>query len=397
VEIRPVEGEELLGTAFALRAYAFEPSPRPPGQQEAEEDRRRRAVRYLAGSRVLVGFDGGEPMATGTALPMTQTVRGAVRPMSAIAAVASHPAARRRGAAREVVGRLLAEGAQAGQVVSCLYPFRESFYGRLGYVGLPQLRIASLDPRVLEPLLAADLGGSVQLLPILDGYQPYRDLLAAIQPTVHGMALRGEPAAGRMREQDVWVALARDPAGAVLAGMTYRIEAWRGELRADGVFALTVPGRYLLLQWLARHVDQVRTATLSLPPGTLVENWLYDLEATVASRTDFVTPMARVLSVPGLAGIGCGTGQVAVRVADPTCPWNEGVFTLAGDDGALAVSPGGTADTTLTVQGLTALVYGGYDPAELAIRGWGDPAPAVGQRLRALFPPPALPYLYEEF
>ena len=397
MEIRPVEGENLLDTALALRAYAFEPSPRPAGQREAEEDRRRRAVQYLAGSRVLVGFDGGQPMTTGTALPMTQTVRGAVLPMAAIAAVASHPAARRRGAAREVVGRLLAEGAEAGQAVSCLYPFRESFYGRLGYVGLPQLRIASLDPRVLAPLLAADLGGgSVHLLPVLEGYQPYRDLLARVQPTVHGMALRGEPAAGRMREQDVWVALARDADGAALAGMTYRIDAWRGELHADGVFALTVPGRYLLLQWLARHVDQVRTATLALPPGTLVENWLYDLDAAVASRADFVTPMARVLSVPGLAGIGCGTGEVTVRITDPTCRWNEGVFTLAADGGALAVAAGVTA-TTLAVEGLAALVYGGYDAGELAVRGWGDPVPAVQQRLRALFPPPGLPYLYEEF
>jgi len=397
VEIRPVEGDELLSTAFALRAYAFEPSPRPRHGPGADTDRLRRAVGYLAGSRVLVGFDGDEPRATATALPMTQNVRGAIRPMSAIAAVASHPAARRQGIARELVNRLLAEGAEAGDAVSCLYPFRESFYGRLGYVGLPQLRIASLDPRTLASLLRADLGGSVELLPVADGYPAYRELLAGAQPGVHGMALRGEPAAGRLREQDVWVALARGDDGAVLAGMTYRIDAWRGDLHADGVFALTIPGRYLLLQWLARHVDQVRTATLSLPPGTLVENWLYDLEAMVSSRTDFVTPMARVLSVPGLAGIGCGTGEVTVRVTDPTCPWNDGVYALAADSGTLAVGSGGTADATLTVQGLTALVYGGYDPAEFAVRDWGDLGPAVQQRLRALFPPPSLPYLFEEF
>jgi predicted acetyltransferase len=400
MEVRAVEGEELLDTAFALRAYAFEPSPPPAPQERA--DRRRRMVRYLAGSRVLVGFDAGAPVATATSLPMTQTVRGTVLPMAAIAAVATHPAQRRQGVARDLVGRLLAEGAGQGQAVSCLYPFRESFYGRLGYVGLPQLRIASFDPRMLAPLLGADLGGSVRLLPMAEAFQPYRDLLARVQPDVHGMALRAEPASFRLRDQDAWVALASGEDGEPVAAMTYRIDGWRGELHGDGVFAGTVPGRYLLLQWLARHVDQVRTATLSLPPGTLVENWWYDLEAAVTSRTDFVTPMARVLSVPGLAGIGCGTGEVAVRLTDPFCPWNEGVHTLAGQPvpgggSALAVARGGAAQVTLTVQGLSALVYGGYDAAELAIRGWGDPEPAVQRRLRALFPPPPLPYLYEEF
>jgi predicted N-acetyltransferase YhbS len=237
VEIRSVEGEELLGTAFALRAYAFEGSPREP-----DTDRLRRAVGYLAGSRVLVGFDAGRAVATATALPMTQAVRGVVLPMSGIAAVASHPAARRRGIARALVGRLLAQGAEDGQAVSCLYPFRESFYGRLGYVGLPQIRVATVNPHTLAPLLDAELGGQVELLPIAEGYSAYRELLARVQPSQHGMALREEPSAGRQREADLWVALARDDGGTVLAGMTYQIEAWRGELRAGGFVTASVPG-----------------------------------------------------------------------------------------------------------------------------------------------------------
>jgi hypothetical protein len=101
--------------------------------------------------------------------------------------------------------------------------------------------------------------------------------------------------------------------------------------------------------------------------------------------------------MPGLAGIGCGTGEVTLRLRDPFCPWNDGVFTLAEEGGRLEVSPGGVPELTLTVQGLTALVYGGYDPAEFAVRGWGEVAPADQMRLQALFPPPGLPYVYEEF
>jgi predicted acetyltransferase len=391
--IRPVSGEELLSTAAPLRAYAFQPSPRKP-----DEEALRRRLPYAAENRVLVAFDGERPVATAAALPMTQSVRGTVLPAAAIAAVAVDPAVRRRGVARRLVGQLLADGHERGRAVTALYPFRESFYGRLGYVAVPQLRMARLNPAALGPLLALDLDGSIDRVPLADGLADYRALIGRLQASTHGLMLRGETAAGAAAEREQWLAVVRDRAGTVVGAMEYEIKAWRGELRADAFFASTVPARYQLLRWLAQHADQVATAVLLLPPDTLVENWLADLEATTTTRTDFVTPMVRVLDVRALAGIGCGGGAVTVALTDPLCPWNDGTYTLAGESGALTVEPGGTPDLTLSPQGLAALVYGGYDPAELPIRGWGDPDPTGCARLRALFPPPAnLPYLYEEF
>jgi predicted acetyltransferase len=391
--VRAVAGEEVLSAVAPLRAYAFQASPRPLDEEEL-----RRRLPYASESRVLVAFDGDRPVATATALPMTQSVRGAVLAMSGVAGVAVHPGARRRGLARRLVGQLLAEGEAAGQALSCLYPFRESFYGRLGYVAMPQLRIARLDPRNLQPLLALDLGGSVDLVALADGLEELRGLLTALQPGWHGLALRGAVAAGAAAEVKHWLALARDDTGEVVGALQYEIRQWRGELHAEVLLTRTVSARYQLLQWLARHADQVTTAVLKLPPDTLVENWLADIDVTTGSRTDFVTPMARVLSVRGLAGIGCGSGSLTIALRDVLCPWNDGTYTLAGEGGALGVTPGGAPEVALTPQGLSALVYGGYDPAELPVHGWGDPDAAMCGRLRALFPPPPnLPFLYEEF
>jgi predicted acetyltransferase len=65
--------------------------------------------------------------------------------------VATAPAARRNGYCRRAMAALLAAARADGQAFSTLYPFRESFYERLGYVTYPLTRIARSAPLVLLP------------------------------------------------------------------------------------------------------------------------------------------------------------------------------------------------------------------------------------------------------
>ena len=53
-------------------------------------------------------------------------------------------------------------------------------------------------------------------------------------------------------------------------------------------------------------------------------------------------------------------------------------------------------DAVLTAAGLSALVYGVLDPAELPIRGFGTVPRGAEAPLRSLFPP-ARPYVFAEF
>jgi hypothetical protein len=156
----------------------------------------------------------------------------------------------------------------------------------------------------------------------------------------------------------------------------------------------TSQGRYLLLQWIARHIDQADRVELWLAPAEQPETWLADMQ--VKTESDIRAAMGRVLDVAQIGGMMAGSGCFTARISDTLCPWNEGVWQFEPVDGALRVSTGEHPDCDLTIHGLTALVYGTHDPGDFAIRGWGNPSPAVQAAMRAVFPAQT-PYLHERF
>jgi len=78
--------------------------------------------------------------------------------------------------------------ATTARFFSNLYPFRESFYERLGYVTFPLPRIAKPAPSALLPLMEKDLGGQVELMLIGDGFDIYREYPGKLRQRTHGMA-----------------------------------------------------------------------------------------------------------------------------------------------------------------------------------------------------------------
>ena len=46
----------------------------------------------------------------------------------------------------------------------------------------------------------------------------------------------------------------------------------------------------------------------------------------------------------------------------------------------------GKPGIALSIQGLTALVYGVYGPEEFSLRGWGDPDKETQSQMRQMFP-----------
>lgn len=389
--IRELRGDEMLEAMYSLNAYAFRESPPLTDKAEWQE-----VVKHREGFVYYALLEDGVPVAGAASGAMTQQVRGALFGAGGIWAVATHPAARRRGYSRVVLTRLLAAVRDAGQPLSCLYPFRESFYERLGYITFPLPRTARLTPLSLSPLLEQDLGGQVDLVLSGDGYDIYRDYLHALRRRTHGMAFFDHPDRVIIQRNSFWLALARI-GGQVVGVMLYDLkghDVTEFTLRALRFYYDTAQGKYLLLQWIARHADQASQAEISLAPFELPETWLADIKVTTGS--DIRAPMGRVVDVAALGGMHTGPGRFTARIADPLCPWNENVWQFETVDGLLRVSPAVRPGCDLSIQALSALVYGTHDPGDFTFRGWGSPAPETQAAMRAVFPP-LVPHLHERF
>ena len=83
---------------------------------------------------------------------------------------------------------MLSVDRDSGKVFTNLYPFRESFYERMGYVAFPLTKITKLTSASLSPLLKVDTGGELDLKLVGDAYETYREYLAEMRLHTHGMA-----------------------------------------------------------------------------------------------------------------------------------------------------------------------------------------------------------------
>ncbi|MEH1099162.1 GNAT family N-acetyltransferase [Micromonospora sp. CPCC 205561] len=397
--VRRVSAEERLTTSFALGAYAFEASPRSVAR--AEEFRG--YLPYNEGNRTLVVEEGRTTLAAASAIPMRQNVRGEVLPMAGVAGVSSHPLARRKGHVRTLLHQLLDEMRDEGHQLSALYPFRPSFYARFGYVGLPKPRTAAFSPADLGELLAADLPGEVGWERIGEGYRDWRAFTERCLNDRHGFSIfPGYRDVGLRDRDEHWLLTARS-GGTITGAVTYRIDDHGGTLAADDLLVTDPLARALMLQFFARHVDQVERITVQIPADELPELWLTDLavhvEARVA-RPGSSAPMARLLAVDALAGLPVGPGRVRVELTGDR--WLAGSYLLDGTTGRLELVTGAAATVgsppaaTLTAAGVSALVYGVLDPVEVGLRGLGEVPVDAAAELRRLFPRQA-PYLFADF
>ena len=395
VEIRELDAGERLGVSLPIQAYAFQPSPADGKVSEAL----RRNQRYYQGNVTLVAEEGGVALADASAIPMRQNIRGNVYPLAGVAGVATLPLARRRGVARELVTALLARMRDAGDAVSALYPFRPSFYQRFGFVGLPRTRTVTFSPSCFRGLLDAGLPGEVTWEPAGIGYKAYRAFTERLLAERHGFSVLPDYRTAELRDaDDRWVAMAW--AGGVAVGaVTYRITGYSGVLVADDMLTSGAFGRALLLQFFARHIDQVSQVEVQVGADELPELWTTDMAAVTQATTSFPAspaPMARVICLERLAGMPAGAERVTVEVAAD--PLIGGTYVLDGRSGSLEVArcADRPAEATLTAAGLSGLVYGVLDPEDVVVRGLGDVPGDPAGRLRRLFPR-EVPYLYARF
>ena len=390
--IRAISGEEMLEVLYQLNSYAFHPSP--PLQDKEEWLER---VRDRKGITCYALFEGDVPVASVASTPMSQQVRSKLFKIAGIWGVSTLPEARRKGYSRRLLKRILEAARKDGRTFSCLYPFRESFYEHLGYTTFPQPFKAKFQPDVLSPLAKKDLGGTVKTVLIGDGYDQYQQYLYKMQEHFHGMVVMDHDEAAWAKKTNRWWLALAEAQGELVGMMLY-------DLRGDHVtkFNLRVIrfayenslGKYLLLKWIALHIDQASQVEIWLAPFEQPGTWMNDMRPEL--EPVFFAPMGRVVDVSNINLMRSGPGSFSVRLSDQLCPWNEGIWRLESSEGILHIRPTQKPDCDLSIQGLAALIYGTQDPGDFVIRGWGNPSVQTQQVMRDMFPP-AIPYLNEMF
>jgi predicted acetyltransferase len=391
--IRRVQGEEMLEKFFPMPGFAFGPSPRAPRDIEALRER----LPNFEQNTVLMVFEDDKPQTAIASAPMTQNVRGKIYPMGAVWGVVTYPEGRRKGYVRQTLKKLFVDMREEGNAFTGLYPFRPSFYERMGYVNFPYMKIVSFPPQNLRPIFDWNLEGQVEQMMIADGYDIYRQFTRKHQQSTHGMALAPDPMAEDTlkRPNNLWLAVARHD-DQVVGLMMFNITNFRGTMDIPVFLYNNNHGKYLLLEWLARYTDQVYHADLHLAAAEFPETWLADAGVRMQFK---MTPMnwdgmGRVLDIMRIGGMQSGVGRFTAKINDHYCPWNNGTFAFETVNGHLQVSETASADCDLTINGISALIYGTHDPDDFAFRGWGNPSPQLQQTMRTMFPR-MMPYMFE--
>jgi predicted acetyltransferase len=391
ITTRRLQGEEMLETLYTLNSYSLHPSP--PYQNKEEW---MKIVREREGMNCHAVFEDETPKSVSVSTPMTQNIRGKLFPVSGVWGVSTHPSARRKGYCRRTMAAVLSADRERGMAFSNLYPFRESFYERLGYVAFPLTKIAKLTSVSLSPLLKMETGGEIELKLIGEAYDTYREYLAEMCPQTHGMAFFDYVDRGRANRNLLWASLAKFD-GKLEGLMLYNVqgtEVTKYNFVAYRFYYRTSRARYLMLNWMARHVDQAEQVEIWLAADEYPELWLSDMQIKIESA---IRPaMNRALDVEKLGGMDVGEGSFAAQVIDPLCPWNEDAWLFESSGGKLQVRKTSKAECQLKVQGLTALIAGAHDPQDFPLRDWGNPDAGLQSKMREMFPRKN-PFMHENF
>jgi predicted acetyltransferase len=160
-------------------------------------------------------------------------------------------------------------------------------------------------------------------------------------------------------------------------------------------------GKYLLLQFIAVHGDQVKEIhMINIHPDDHPETWINDTfwgaNGKIINREWVPTCMGRIIQVESMTGIDVGEGNISIKVTDQYCDWNNKIFKLESENGILSVSEIDEYDCEVTIQGLSAIIYGSYNLDDFEYKGWGKISKENQKKIEKLFPQKS-PFLHADF
>ena len=394
LEIRPIEPDEVLAYRRAVR-FGF-------STPDTTDDADWASAMFDPIDRCIAAFDRDRIVATLRSFATELTLPGgATVPAGALTAVTCHPTHRRQGVLTQMLGSDLAASRARGEPCGVLIAAEYPIYGRFGYGPATVATAWELDARAAN--FANRGAGTVEFADDETLRKEAPAIFDRVRRARPGMIDRSEfvwdyrCAIRRAPDDKPWSGfrlLCRDDDGMAQGWANYTFEdKWEGMRSFDKVdvvdlCAATPEAEARLWRFLA-ELDLVATIAAADRPLDDTLPWLlHDARVAKCSRThDFV--WVRPLDVAHLLSERAYTtaGQVVIDVVDPQGFANGRVRVDATADGATCMPTSNSADLTVPVRTLGAVVLGGHRVRMLHTAGWLDEhtpgAVAVADRLLA--------------
>ncbi|WP_313691219.1 GNAT family N-acetyltransferase [Halorarum halobium] len=403
----PDDHEETYGRVLS---YAFSPERGPDPDVEGPdrpESFHRRGVYDVPDGSSPAEHEATDLAAVCGYYDFSGRIRGAFRRVGGVSAVASPPERRRGGTVREMLGELHAEFRSEGIDFAALWPFKYSFYRRLGYARVNDYARLTLPPDELDGAVPRPAGAFVRLAP--DDWERLDAVHAAAATEPLGL----DRTEGWWRRR-VFRSWRTDPFvygwernGELRGYVVYTVEEGDDDGKtflAQELVGVDERARRHLLRFARNHDSQVERIRFTARADTR----LFDrLEDPGSVETEIKPgPMFRLVDVAaGLSAVSYPAhvaGEAVLDVTDDHCDWNDDTFRLSLADGSATcerVAGGADADVSLGVGALSRLAVGSHSLDRLveldsiAVEPGGEDARVT---LEAAFPGTE-PFLREGF
>jgi predicted acetyltransferase len=303
---------------------------------------------------VRVGELDGQIVASLVLYPLTAWVRGQKVPLTGVGSVGVSPEHRRRGIGEALMRAALREMRQDGRALSILYPFRGSYYRKLGYGAME---------------IVAPISFSPSNLPYSDEARFTRRLMLPDRPAVQALyeriATQGHFSIARSPEwwtrrlwtyNGEWVVYEGRRRGQIEGYLYYEVETEHGPfklaLTLNEFVAATPEAHRGLIGHLASLADQVQEIQFASPGD---HAWLAILKTPQNLRPG---PEIGLFNDAGNLGHGAmlrltdvklaletlpvapnARGEIVLEVEDAVLPTNARPYRVSARDGRLKVRP----------------------------------------------------------
>jgi len=212
--------------------------------------------------------------------------------------------------------------------------------------------------------------------------------------------------------ENTFLVVASDKNKKNIGVMVYKIQEFKGLLTVYRFYYLNSLGKYLLLHWLTRHIDQAKEVSIQLSNDEHIEQWVDDLEIKVAppGSPSHSVGMGRVVSVSGLNGLILKPRipkfqklslqdhdiSITAKITDPLCEWNCSTFKFSAkeEEDNLVLNVTEISSETnqevslwLSIVAVSGLVYGTLNPMDIVFRKLGNPTSEEQEILSFMFSP----------